>query len=385
MTDNANKALLPTGLRDVLPPDAAREGHAVDRLLSAFGSHGYERVKPPLIEFEESLLDGAGAATAKDTFRVMDPVSQRMMGLRADMTIQVARIATTRLSHAPRPLRLAYAGQVLRVKGDQIRPERQFTQVGVELIGSDAPASDAEVIVLVGTALAALGVEGVTVDLNLPTLVPTLCDDLDLSQDTRTRLRAMLDQKDVTAVRGLGADAAALFGELVSCVGPADEALARLRRLDLPRAAGDRRDRLEEVVRLVREGAPGIGLTVDPVENRGFEYHTGVSFSLFAAGARGELGRGGRYRAGVAREKAVGASLFIDAVTDVLPPLPEPRRLLLAQADRASAARFHAEGWITVAVLEDGVDLEAEARRMSCSHYTAGGAIKAVAPGSDRG
>ncbi|MFA7429509.1 MAG: ATP phosphoribosyltransferase regulatory subunit [Rhodospirillaceae bacterium] len=385
MTDNANKALLPTGLRDVLPPDAAREGHAVERLLSDFGCHGYERVKPPLIEFEESLLDGAGAATAKDTFRVMDPVSQRMMGLRADMTIQVARIATTRLAHAPRPLRLAYAGQVLRVKGDQIRPERQFTQVGVELIGSDAPASDAEVIVLVATALADLGVEGVTVDLNLPSLVPTLCDDLDLSQDTRVRLRAMLDQKDVTAVRGLGADAAALFGELVSCVGPADEALSRLRRLDLPRMAGDRRARLEEVVRQVREGAPGIGLTVDPVENRGFEYHTGVSFSLFAARARGELGRGGRYRAGVAREKAVGASLFIDAVTDVLPPLPEPRRLLLAQADRASAARFHAEGWITVAALENGVDLEAEARRLSCSHYTAGGAVKAVAPGSDRG
>ncbi len=385
MTDTANKALLPTGLRDVLPPDAAREGHAVDRLLSAFVRHGYERVKPPLIEFEESLLDGPGASTAKDTFRVMDPVSQRMMGLRADMTIQVARIATTRLSHAPRPLRLAYAGQVLRVKGDQIRPERQFTQVGVELIGSAGPAADAEVIVLVATALADLGVEGVSVDLNLPSLVPALCDDLDLSHDARDRLRAMLDQKDVTAVRGLGAEAASLFGELLGCIGPADDALGRLRRLDLPRAAADRREQLEAVVALVQAGAPGIGLTVDPVENRGFEYHTGVSFSLFAAHARGELGRGGRYRAGVAREKAVGASLFIDAVADVLPPLAEPRRLFLAAADRPLAARFHAEGWVTVAALEDGVDLEAEARRLRCSHYTAGGAVKAVAPGSDRG
>ncbi|MGC2854436.1 ATP phosphoribosyltransferase regulatory subunit [Novispirillum sp. DQ9] len=385
MTDSANKALLPTGLRDVLPPDATREAHAVDRLMSAFACHGYERVKPPLIEFEESLLDGPGAATATDTFRVMDPVSQRMMGLRADMTMQVARIATSRLSHAPRPLRLAYAGQVLRVKGDQIRPERQFTQVGVELIGSDAPAADAEVIILVASALDGLGVEGVSVDLGLPSLVPTLCDDLDLSQDTRARLRAMLDQKDVTAVRGLGAEAAALFGELIGCVGPADEALARLRALDLPRAAAGRRDRLEQVVRLVQAGAPGIGLTVDPVENRGFEYHTGVSFSLFAARARGELGRGGRYRAGVAREKATGASLFIDAVTDVLPPLPAPRRLLLAAADRGLAARFHAEGWVTVAVLDDGVDLEAEARRLRCSHYTAQGAVKAVAPGSERG
>jgi len=149
--------------------------------------------------------------------------------------------------------------------------------------------------------------------------------------------------------------------------------------------AADRREQLEAVVALVQAGAPGIGLTVDPVENRGFEYHTGVSFSLFAARARGELGRGGRYRAGVAREKAVGASLFIDAVADVLPPLAEPRRLFLAAADRPLAARFQAEGWVTVAALEDGVDLEAEARRLRCSHYTAGGAVKAVAPGSDRG
>lgn len=383
MTDTANKALLPTGLRDILPPDAALEGHVVDRLLAAFGRHGYERVKPPLIEFEESLLDGPGAATAKDTFRIMDPVSQRMMGVRADMTIQVARIASTRLAHAPRPLRLAYAGQVLRVKGDQIRPERQFTQAGVELIGSDAPAADAEVIVLVATALADLGVEGVSVDLNLPTLVPVLCEDLELSQDTRQRLRAMLDQKDVTAVRGLGAEVAALFAELMACVGPADEVLERLRRLDLPKAAADRRERLEAVVRLVQNGAPSIGLTVDAVENRGFEYHTGVSFSLFAACARGELGRGGRYRAGMARERAVGATLFVDAVTGILPPLPEPRRLLLDAADRDHAARFQGEGWITIAALEDGVDLEAEARRLRCSHYTTGGVIKAV--GSDRG
>ena len=108
-------------------------------------SHGYERVKPPLVEFEENLLSGAGAAMAQDTFRLMDPISQRMIGLRADMTPQVARIAATRLANAPRPLRLCYAGQVLRVKGSELRPERQVGQVGAELIGADAAAADVEV------------------------------------------------------------------------------------------------------------------------------------------------------------------------------------------------------------------------------------------------
>src|SRR5580693_2690768 len=114
MADTLHKALLPQGLRDLLPPEAAWEAEVVQRLTAVLGQHGYERVKPPLAEYEDNLLSGAGAAMAMETFRVMDPVSQRMIGLRADMTPQIARIATTRLKNAPRPLRLCYAGQVLR-------------------------------------------------------------------------------------------------------------------------------------------------------------------------------------------------------------------------------------------------------------------------------
>ena len=101
------------------------------------------------------MLAGTGAAVAEQTFRLMDPVSQRMMGLRADTTPQVARIAATRLRGEPRPLRLCYAGQVLRVKGTQIAPQRQLPQVGIELIGPEAPAADAEVAVVTAEALEA--------------------------------------------------------------------------------------------------------------------------------------------------------------------------------------------------------------------------------------
>ncbi len=101
MTEFEQRALLPTGLRDVLPPNAAFEAEVVERLVACFASRGYARVKAPLIEFEEGLLSGAGAAMAADTFRLMDPVDQRMMGLRADITPQIARIAATRLGKVP--------------------------------------------------------------------------------------------------------------------------------------------------------------------------------------------------------------------------------------------------------------------------------------------
>ena len=106
MNDLDQGGLLPSGLRDVLPPTAAQEAAAIENLIAFFELNGYERVKAPLVEFEEGLLSGAGAAIASETFRLMDPVSQRMMGIRPDITPQIARIATSRLADAPRPLRL---------------------------------------------------------------------------------------------------------------------------------------------------------------------------------------------------------------------------------------------------------------------------------------
>src|SRR5688572_10246851 len=110
MADYSEKALLPEGFHDDLPPDAEYEATIAERLLARFYAYGYDRVTPPLAEFEESLLSGSGKSLSRQMFRLMDPISQRMMGVRTDMTIQVARIAATRLSPAPRPLRLCYAG-----------------------------------------------------------------------------------------------------------------------------------------------------------------------------------------------------------------------------------------------------------------------------------
>ncbi len=115
MSDASHPALLPTGIHDLLPPEAEIEAAVVSQLMATLTAHGYERVKPPLVEFEETLFSGAGAAMATATFRMMDPISHRMIGVRADMTPQIARIAAIRLANAARPLRLSYAGQVLRV------------------------------------------------------------------------------------------------------------------------------------------------------------------------------------------------------------------------------------------------------------------------------
>ncbi|MGB8181060.1 MAG: ATP phosphoribosyltransferase regulatory subunit [Stellaceae bacterium] len=380
MNETLHKALLPEGLRDLLPPDAGIEAEVVSRLMEALASHGYERVKPPLAEFEDNLLSGAGAAMAKDTFRMMDPVSRRMIGVRADMTPQVARIAASRLKKAARPLRLCYAGQVLRVNGSQLRPERQVGQVGAELIGPSEVGADAEAILLAAEALGGLGVQGLSIDLTLPTLVPAICHAAKLTPEQVDAVRRALDHKDAAALRKAAGTAAASLGELLKAAGAAEKSLAKLSGLDLPKAAATERARLGDVMARVTRADPSLVMTVDPVENRGFEYHTGVSFTVFAKSVRGELGRGGRYRTGDGGgEDATGFTLYTDTILQALPAPTPPRRIYVPfDAESAAPKRLRAEGWITVAGLAAVRDPRDEAKRLNCGHLLDGGKIVAL-------
>lgn len=388
MTELERKALLPAGLRDILPPSAAFEAELMERLVACFGESGYQRVKPPMVEFEEGLLNAAGGDISSDTFRLMDPVSQRMMGVRADITPQIARIARTRLRNNPRPLRLSYSGEVLRVRGTQLRPERQFAQVGAELIGTSAATADAEIILLATDALAAVGVKTQTVDLSIPPLVPALCDGLDLDAGAGATLRRALDRKDVDAVRRIGGDAAGTLCALLDAAGPAESCFAALERLALPPSAAKERERVGAVMALLRDAGCGADLTLDPVENRGFEYHTGVSFTIFAPGIRGELGSGGRYmatddggqpdEAGEGGEPATGFTLYVDTIIRTVPEPEDDRRVFLPLGtDTAKAQELRRAGWITIAAL-DASDPAAEARRLFCTHVLVDGDVKPV-------
>ncbi len=384
----AEKILLPAGMVDVLPPHADREAATVECLMALFASYGYERVKPPLMEFEESFLSGAGTVLSSQAFRLMDPISQRMLVLRPDMTMQIARIATDRLALAPRPLRLSYAGQVAAVTATELRPARQVGQVGVELIGAGEAQADAEVILMVASALAAAGAAGLTVDLAIPTLVPALLSEAAVDEASYRRLRAALDRKDIAGVAELtprlGAGLTGILMEMVALAGPCDAAMEALTALDLPSAAAAERAALAEVVGCIQGNDFRPALSIDPVENRGFEYHSGVTFAVFATDVRGELGRGGRYRAGNAAdgEPATGATLFMDAVMDAVPvPTDRRRRVYVPAGTPPPQGRLLRErGWVAVSGFDRKADADSEARRLQCSHVLAGGQVRALVP-----
>ncbi len=339
-------------------------------------------MKPPLLEFEDSLLAGSGAAVAEQTFRLMDPESQRMMGLRADTTPQVARIATTRLGQAPRPLRLSYAGQCLRVRGSQLAPDRQIAQAGIELIGCDSPAADAEIVLVGAEALGCVGLTRTSFDLTLPTLVPVLLDDAGITGSARAALARALDRKDAASVTRDGGSLAPTLTELLLAAGPADRALPVLKAARLPPAGRDLANRLAAAIAAIRARAPTLRLTVDPVEFRGFRYETGVSVTIYALGRHEELGRGGRYICGEA-EPATGLTLFPDAMLRAAPPRKARQRLYVPlDADQDDAARMRRLGYATIAALVPDGDPLAEARRLLCSHILKNGSAVPLASGT---
>ncbi|MEJ0046055.1 MAG: ATP phosphoribosyltransferase regulatory subunit [Rhodospirillales bacterium] len=373
-----NPALLPTGLRDLLPPEAETEAAGVAAAMAVFAAHAYQRVNPPLLEFEEGFLGGSGAAVAEQSFRIMDPDSHRMMVLRADITPQIARIAATRLAGAPRPLRLSYAGECLRVRPGGPGSDRQVPQAGIELIGADSAAADAEVMLVASEALAALGLPRISLDLTLPTLVPTLLSDAGLDEATSRILSHALDRKDAAEVARFGGAMADMLTDLLLAAGPAGPALAALRRAALPRACRVLAERLEEVANRVAQAAPWLRLTVDPLEFRGYRYHTGLALSVFAPGCPEELGRGGRYFSG-GGEPATGITLYADAVLRAARPRAERLRVFVPAGTVAElGAHLREDGFATLVGLAPAEDDVAEARRLRCTHVLVGGEARPI-------
>ncbi|MCU0891630.1 MAG: ATP phosphoribosyltransferase regulatory subunit [Sandarakinorhabdus sp.] len=359
--------LLPEGLRDRLPPQAQALASLVRILTDVCAGHGYERVAPPLVEYEASL-----PGNRRELLRFTDPVSQHTLAIRSDITGQVGRIAVTRLAGQARPLRLMYAGQVLRVRGDQLSPERERTQAGAELIGSDSPAAAAEVLAVAIEALGVAGVTGLSIDLTMPTLVADLAAaGWPLGTATLEQVQALLDGKDVGALKALGADE---FVPLIAAAGPVDAALAALKQLDLPDAVLDRLD----AIAALAAGLQGVAVTLDPTERHGFEYQTWLGFSLFGAGLMAEVGRGGAYRVAGgdgSEEPAIGFSLYVDGLVELGLGSEARQRVALPPGTPASVGvGLRGEGWITVAMLDE----KASAADLGCSHVWNGSSVTAA-------
>lgn len=370
MTTNTDD-LLPVGLTDRLPREAAIATHAMRAVLGAMDAHGYDRVRPPLIEFERSMAErmaknGEGVSSRK-MFRFVDPDSLRTLALRSDMTVQIGRIAATSLAADSRPLRLCYAGEVAAITADQLDPARQRLQLGAELIGADSVAAAAEVVALAIEALEAAGATGISVDLTLPDLVDVLAQKaMPLDAEQMVAVRRELDTKDAGGLRDAGGEA---YLPLIYATGDFDEAVERLAAIDAGGALASRIEGLKAIAARVSSSAR---ITLDPTERHGFEYQSWFGFTIYSEGVRGALGRGGTYTITGTDEAATGFSLYIDRLIDALGNVPPRDTVFLPLGhDAAIAATLRATGWRTIAALGESDDPAV----LGCTHRLEGAEV----------
>lgn len=290
---------LPDGMEEVLPAQAEIVEHLRRQLLDLYRSWGYQLVIPPLMEFTESLLVGLGQDLDLLTFKMTDQLSGRTLGVRADITPQVARIDAHSLAQEG-VSRLCYAGSVLHTRPKTLMASRSPIQLGAELYGDNSLAADVEVIRLMLATLKTAGLENVSLDLGHVGIYEAVLDTLILTGEQEQAVFDALQRKSVPDLEAVLVDVDQNSREraiaLVDLHGD-ESVLMRARELfadDVP-AALAAIDAVQEVAADIRRQDPGIEIYYDLAELRGYHYHTGIVFAAYVPGHGQALANGGRY------------------------------------------------------------------------------------------
>ncbi len=291
--------LLPDGVDEILPPNAEKLEIVRRQLLDLYNRWGYQLVMPPLIEFLESLLTGSGHDVDLQTFRISDHSTGRTMGLRADVTPQVARIDAHSLMQQG-PTRLCYAETVVHAAADHMLASRTPIRIGAELFGHEGRDSDLEIISLMIESLMSLNFTNVHLELGDVSIYSALMSDVQIRKEDELRLFNAIQRKahaDIAAIidgLDLTRSRSSAIKELPLLVGR-KQVLADCHQLigDVPGVAESLR-RLEYIEQVLQVRFPGINIHFDLSELRGYNYHTGIVFAAYIPG-HGQVAKGGRY------------------------------------------------------------------------------------------
>lgn len=335
--------LLPEYIEDVLPPEAARCEQVRGAVLDLFRTHGYQLVIPPLLEYLESLTIGAGRDLDLATFKVVDQLSGRLMGVRADITPQAARI-DAHLLNRQGVTRLCYAGEVLRTCPDGLSQTRQPLQVGAELFGHAGIESDLEIQQLLMEALRVAGVSAVVIDFSHVGIFRALARRGGIGCELEQELLEALRCKDNAVLCGLvaGLDTEVQHALLALCdlnggAEVLDEASCRLPQYAEIRSA------LQVMQQMASHlDTLGVPASFDLAELRGYRYHSGLVFAAYAPGQAAPIAQGGRYdEVGAAfgrARPATGFSIDMHSLLATLPPAPAEQPILAPNKKDAALA-----------------------------------------------
>ncbi|MFT6106985.1 MAG: ATP phosphoribosyltransferase regulatory subunit [Rickettsiales bacterium] len=310
------KYLLPIGFYDLLGDEARINQETINSLLNSFYESGYQLIKTPLAEFEESLEN---RKTRRKSFKMVDNLSGKTLVMRSDITPQIARLVATKLQNAPTPIKLCYVGDVLKTKTDNLYADRQLTQVGIELVGKDPTLSscsaNSQIIELTLSSLKKVGLSGLMINFCCPGFLDILINNLNTKNTCE--LKAAIISKNISKIQTLGGQNKDDLTYLALENSDFSQISKIIAKLGASKEVLDQLDKWQKTIISTQKNHPEIEFSVDIFGDDDFYYHQKIGFTIFANNFSYPIARGGRYL--INQEiPAVGSTIYISNLRKIL-------------------------------------------------------------------
>ncbi len=362
--------LLPEGFRDSLPELATKENKVNSTFIKLMQKNGFLLVKPPLLEFESSLFFLLDDNEDANSFRVLDPISQKMMGIRSDITVQIARISCGSLIELPRPLKVCYSGEVLRVNNNSLNLSRQATQIGSEIIGIDQNDCENEIISLMIESLKLLRIKKFFINFTMPTLISAIVKDFKLSKTDLEFVRDRFNNKNSEGLEKISKQLKTISNALIDSVGGATVNLKKLKKIKFTKNIKNEIQSFIKIISRITKDFPNLEVLIDPLEIDESNYHTGIAFKVFSENLK-ELFSGGNYK--VSNENCIGFSGFTESLLlESLITKSLIKKILIPKYTNSEQKKnLQKKGFVTFQAIKkfNKQQLNAEAIKQECNYY----------------
>ena len=362
--------LLPEGFRDSLPELATKENRVNSTFIKLMEINGFLLVKPPLLEFESSLFFLLDDNEDANSFRVLDPISQKMMGIRSDITVQIARISCGSLVELPRPLKVCYSGEVLRVNNNNLNLSRQSTQIGSEIIGIEQNNCENEIITLMIESLNCLRIKNFFINFTMPTLISAIVKDFKLSKTDLEFVRDRFNNKNSDGLEKISKRLKIISDALIDSVGDAKVNLKKLKKIKFTKKIKLEIQSFIKIISRIIKDFPCLKILIDPLEIDESNYHTGIAFKVFSENFK-ELFSGGNYK--VSNENCIGFSGFTESLLlESFMKKKSIKKILIPKySDPKLKKNLQKKGFFTFQAIKklNKQQIKIEANKQECNYY----------------
>ncbi len=368
-----NKSLIPLGFKDHVDFNTNVEHDYKNQIISYFISNGFDLIKTPLVEFYES--------NSENCFIIESKKRERKLYIRDDITPQIIRVTSSRFKNKSRPIKICYYGEVVRKQGTMLRPERQFLQVGSEIIGSKSILADIEIITLAYKSLSQIGISNITLELTSKIFLDEIFSKI-IDIKSLKKLKLFIRQKDKKNSLTLVKDKKdkLLLSNLFDLTGSLSDVLKKIYTLDVSDIAKQEIENIKTISKNIELKSKD-KIIYDLTEFDNKNYHDGIKFNFFAKNVRGEIASGGRYKIKntLNEETAVGFTCFMDTVLRASSFENLSKKILLPfNTEEIIKKKLIKNSFIIFSYFDNEIDMRLVAKNNFCTHIYENNIIKKI-------